>query len=95
MYSSRMRTARSSSRLLEGVSASVHAGIPPRPRVWAWTAPGQTPNLPLGLGLDPPGQTPQPSSWAWAYTPPQPDPQPPPGPGPRHPPVNRMTDRQV
>ena len=36
MHSSRMRTARGSSRLL-GVSASVHSGI--RPRVWAWRPP--------------------------------------------------------
>ena len=66
MYSSRMRTARSSSRLLEGVSASVHAGIPPGlgldppqvwaliPPVWAWTIP------PLVWAWTPPGQTPQP-----------------------------------
>ena len=60
MHSSRMRTARSSSRLL-GVSASVHAGIhlfPPglglnTPWVWAWRPPQPDPstsNLAVGLG---------------------------------------------
>ena len=51
MHSSRMRTARSSSRLLgEGVSASMHAGIH-TPWVWDWrTPPGQSPQLPLPPG---------------------------------------------
>ena len=56
-----MHTARSSSHLLGGVSASVHAGI--HPQVWAWTPPWPDPNLPPGLGLD----TPPP---VWAWTPP-------------------------
>ena len=43
-------------------------------------------HTPLGLGLPPPG--------VGLDTPSQ-TPQPPPGSGPRHPPVNRMTDRQV
>ena len=90
MHSSRMRTARSSSRLLgEGVSASVHAGIHTRPRVWAWR-----PSLGVGLetppsvSLDPwvwdlrppPSQTPQLPHWVWAWRPlpPGQTPQPPP-----------------
>ena len=45
MYSSRMCTARSSSRVLgEGVSASVHAGIhTPPPRCGPGDPPGPTP----------------------------------------------------
>ena len=39
MHSSMMRTTRSSSHLLGGVSASVHARIPPW--VWAWRPPPQ------------------------------------------------------
>ena len=64
MYSSRMHTARSSSRLLGGVSASVHTGIPPGcdlPQAWAWRPP-------------PPGQTPQLSPGCWPGDPPRPDP---------------------
>ena len=74
MHSSRMHTASSSSRVGEGVSAPVHAGIPPW--VWPWIplccgpgdppgcGPGDPParlfNFPLGCGPeDPPGQTPQ------------------------------------
>ena len=49
MHSSRMRTVRSSSRLLRG-SASVHAGIP---------SPGCGPGDPPSVGLETPGQTPQ------------------------------------
>ena len=58
-----------------GVSASVHAGIPPQGvglelplGVGLETPPGQTPNFPPGCGPgDPPGQTPQlpPRVWAW------------------------------
>ena len=49
MHSSRMRTARSSSRLLAGGgSASVHARIPTRsPWVWPWRPP-------LGVGMETP-----------------------------------------
>ena len=68
MHSSMMRTTRSSSRLLGGMSASVHARIPPW--VWAWRQPpgcepGEPPRCgpadPPGVGLDTPpsGQTPQ------------------------------------
>ena len=73
MHSSRMRTARSSSRLLGG-SASVHAGI-------------HTPPPPEGLDLDPQD--------VGLDTPLARPPNLPFGPGPRHPPVIRMTDRQV
>ena len=85
MHSSRMRTARSSSRLLgEGVSASVHAGI----HIPSPPPPGPGHSLPPGVGLEtpqcgprdpsvgletPPGvglETPQ----VWAWRPPQPDP---------------------
>ena len=61
MHSSRMRTACSSSHLLEGVSASVHAGIllgvdleTPPPQVGL-----ETPHPRCGPGDPPPGQTPQ------------------------------------
>ena len=81
-----MRTVRSSSRLLGGGSASVHAGIhPTHPTGLAWTPPpglgldtlppARPLNLPLGLGLETPLT-------------PWPDPPPPPGPGPRHPPTS-------
>ena len=75
MHSSRMRTTRSNSHLLWGVSASVHAGIPPGcgpgdppgcgpgdpPCMWVW-------RHPPGVGLETPhrcgpGDTPQ--VWAW------------------------------
>ena len=68
MHSSRIRTARSSSRLLGGgVSASVHVGIPPgcgpgdTPLVWAWRPPQARPlNSPWVWAWRPgPGQTPQ------------------------------------
>ena len=69
MDSSRMRTARSSSRVGgEGVSAPVHAGIPPwvwawiPPQVWVWRPPGCGPR-------DAPGQTPQLPPWVWAWRP--------------------------
>ena len=67
MHSSRMRTARSSSRRDGEGSASVHAGIDPH-QVWAWR--------PLGCGR---GDTPQPDPpqlppWVWAWRPPWPDP---------------------
>ena len=81
MHSSRMRTARSSSRLL-GVSASVHAGIhlfPPglglnTPWVWAWRPPPARPiNFQPGCGPgETPSQTPQPPSLVWAWKPPPP-----------------------
>ena len=77
MHSSRMRTARSSSRVGgEVVSAPVHAGIPPW--VWAWIPPRYGPGDPLGVGLEtplgvgletPPGQTPQLPPWVWAWRP--------------------------
>ena len=55
MHSSRMRTACSSSRLLGGgVSASVHAGIPP----------------PLGVGLETPWVWAWRTPWVWAWRPP-------------------------
>ena len=60
MHSSRMRVARSSSRLLGGVSASVHVGMSITP------GEGLETPLPLGVGLktpqcgpeDPPGRGP-------------------------------------
>ena len=62
------RTARSSSRLL-GMSASVHAGIPPPGCV-----PGDSPPPQCGAG-DPPGQTPQlPPPPLWALNHPRPNP---------------------
>ena len=55
-----MCTTRSSSRLL-GVSASVHAGIPPRP---------DPSTSPLGVGLETPqGQTPQLPPWLCTWRP--------------------------
>ena len=54
MHSSRMRTARSSSRLQGGVPASVHAGIHP---------------LGVDLETPPPGQTPQAPPWMRAWKP--------------------------
>ena len=107
LHSSRMRTVRSSSRLLGGgVSISVHAGIPPQ--AWAWRPPsGQTPQPPPGYG---PGDTSQPdppqppgygprdpldpptSPLAWAWIPPPGQtPQPPLGYRPGDPPVDRQT----
>ena len=99
MHSSRMCTTRSSSRLVGGGAASVHAGIHPlgpgTPWVWAWTSPHPDP---------------QPPPWVWAWIPPpdpptsllglgldtQPCPDPPTFPldlGLDIPPVDRMTDR--
>ena len=53
MHSSRMRTNRSGSHLLGEVLASVHAGIPILPRVWAWRPPRPDPSTsPLGVGLE-------------------------------------------
>ena len=58
MHSSRMRTDRSSSRLLgvggEEVSASVHAGIHTPPGLGLETPPARPPNLPHMYG---PGET--------------------------------------
>ena len=45
-----MRTARSSSRLLGGVSTSVHAGIPPG--VGLEIPQARPLNFPLGCGMD-------------------------------------------
>ena len=62
MHTSRMRTARNSNRLLEGVSASVMLGSPlgvgleTPPQMWTWRPPGQIPQLPPGWG---PGDPPQ------------------------------------
>ena len=70
MHSSRIHTTRSSSCQLGGVSASVHAGIPPQ--VWAWTPPWCGPGDPPGVNLETPsGQTPQLSPWVWTWKPPQ------------------------
>ena len=55
-----MRTARSSSRLLGGGSASVHAGIPPQ--VWAWRPPWV-------WAWRPPRPDPLTSPWVWAWRP--------------------------
>ena len=84
MHSSRMHTARSSSRLLGGgVCLSACWDTPPW--VWAWRpsqcGPG---NPPPGIGLEtPPGQTPQLPPWVWAWRPPPGQtPQLPPGCGP-------------
>ena len=50
-----------------GVLASVHAGIPTHPWVWAWR-----PTHPPGVGLEiPHGQTPQLIPWVWPYRHPQ------------------------
>ena len=72
MHSSRMRTARSSGRLLWGGGGLPQCmlGYPPGcgpgdtpPPVWAW-------RHPLGMGLEtPPGQTPQLPPWVWAWRP--------------------------
>ena len=81
MHSSRMRTARSSGRLLGGGSASVHAGIPP-----SGCGPGDTPP---SVGLETPlGQTPQlpPWVWAWRHPPPSVGLETPPGQTPQLPP---------
>ena len=87
-----MRTARSSSRLWGGVSASVHAGIHTPP-------PGLGLDTPLGLGLGPPTT---PSAQAPNHTPGYGPAHPPARPPPTSPlglglgipptPVDRMTD---
>ena len=85
MHSSRMRTSRSSSHLLEGGSDSVHAGIPPGvgletpPVVSLETPPRWGPGDPqvwawrpprCGPGdPSPPDQTPQLPPWVWAWRP--------------------------
>ena len=67
MHSSRLRTARGSSRPREGGSASVHAGIHPPSvgLVWAWSYPGCEPGDP-----SPPRSDPSTSPWVWAWRPP-------------------------
>ena len=90
MRSSRMCTARSSSRLLGGGSASVHAGIHTpgcgpgdAPWVWDWRPPSpqcRPGDPPLGVGLE----TPHPGMGL--ETPPRPDPSTSPGCGPGDPP---------
>ena len=87
MHSSRMCATCSSSRLIGGGSASVHARIPPRcgpgdrPSLGSGDSPGVGLETPLGVGLetprcgpgDPPGCRPgDPQVWAWR--PPRPDP---------------------
>ena len=63
-----MRTARSSSCLLGGVSASVHAGI--HPQALVWTPPGPGPgHTPWVWAWRPPSQTPEPPTQVWAWTP--------------------------
>ena len=60
MHSSKMRTARSSSRMLgRGGSASVHAGILPPGVGLDILQARPPPNLSPGCGSRPPGQTPQ------------------------------------
>ena len=91
MHSSRMHSARSSSHLLEGVSASVHAGIHTPPGVGLET-------IPRVWALRPP-------SWVWDCRSPKARPLNfPPGCGPGYlqgmlgynpPTVNRMTDRHA
>ena len=91
MHYSRMRTARSSSRLRGGVclsacwdTPSLGLGLDIHPGSGLWDTPSQTPQPPpprCGPG-NPPSQTPQPpppSVWAW--TPPSQTPQLPPPPG--------------
>ena len=84
MHSSRMCTDYSSSHLLGGVCVSACWDTPPgpgleTPRVWTWTPPPTTPNLPLGAGLDTPpsvgldsttipGRPPTPPPLAWTQT---------------------------
>ena len=76
MHSSRMRTARSSSRLLGGVCLiTCWDTSPPITGCGPGDPPPARPlNLPLGCGpKDPPGQTPQPPPpWVWAWRPPSP-----------------------
>ena len=88
MHSSRMRTVRSSSRLLGGVSASVHAGIhtPPLCLGLDTRPPRQTPPEP---GPGPPGQNPP----GLGLDPPQADT--PPGLGLETPPVERILDTRL
>ena len=84
MHSSRMHTARSSSRLMGGVCLSACWDTHTTPG----SGPGDTPLPSPGVGLG----TPQ----VWAWRPPTRPLNIPPGCGPGdHPPVNRMTDRQV
>ena len=68
MHSSRMRAARSSSRLLGGVYLSV--GLETLSGVGLEIPPGVGLETPLGVGLEtPPGQTPQLPPWVWAWRP--------------------------
>ena len=70
IHSNRMRTARSSSHLLGGVSASVHSGIPPW--VWAWRDPPDVGlETPLMWAWRPPRPDPSNFPWVWAWRPPQ------------------------
>ena len=88
MHSSRMRTVRSSSRLLGGgMSASVHAGI----HTHTWPGPGHPP----GLGLEAPLARPSNLPLGIAWRPPQPDPLTSPGYGPGDLPPPLWTDRRV
>ena len=79
MRSSRMRTARSSSRLLGGVCLSACWDTPSPLGVGLETPPTRSLNLPLGCGPGAlPGQTPQPPPGCGPGDPPNQTPQPPP-----------------
>ena len=68
MHSSRMRTARGSSRPRGGVYLSACWDTPP-PRCWPGDPPGVGLETPLGCGPGdpPPNQTPQLPPWVWAW----------------------------
>ena len=66
MHSSRMRTGRSSSRLLGGVCLSACWDRSTPPGVGLETPVPDPLTSPLGVGLETPGQTPQPPCWVWA-----------------------------
>ena len=72
MHSSRMRTARSSSRPWRGVGVCLSACWDTPPPVWGWRTPGCGPGeTPPGHGPgDPPSQTPPLPPWVWTWRPP-------------------------
>ena len=95
MHSSRIRTAHSSSHLLEGGSVCLSACWDTSPQVWAWRPPQVWAWRPpqvwawRPLWPDPPTS---PLGVGLEMPPPQPDPQLPPRCGPGDPPVSRIFD---